>query len=191
MNIGANLTKIIAKKKKRRGRGGGSGRGFHTTGTGTKGQGSRAGYNKRWWFEGGQNPLVRALPHKRGFKRAFAKKVIGINLYQLQKVGQSPVTEEAIRKTFGIPAEVSIKILGKGNVKGKIELKGVAISAQAARKLERAAKGAAAKKSAKGKGTVKKVAEKKTLKGSIKKPIKRKALVPTKSGKAQKNGKAA
>lgn len=134
------LTKIVDRPKKRCGRGGGSGKGFHTTGSGVKGQRSRAGYKSRPWFEGGQNPLVRALPHKKGFKPVNSKKVIGINLFQLEKVEQSPITPKAIRKAFGIPSDVSIKILGKGNIKKKVEVKGVAMSKTAVRKLGLASK---------------------------------------------------
>lgn len=138
MNQVIKLTKITEKKNKRRGRGGGSGKGFHTTGSGVKGQKSRAGYNKRNWFEGGQNPLVRALPHKKGFKRPTKREVIGINLYKLEKLGKDRLDAKTLRKAFGIPAGASIKILSKGNVSKKIEIEGVAISKGAARKIEKA-----------------------------------------------------
>ncbi|KKW05994.1 MAG: 50S ribosomal protein L15 [candidate division CPR1 bacterium GW2011_GWC1_49_13] len=60
----SELTKLKRKTKKRVGRGYGSGKGGHTTGKGAKGQKIR---NKlRPTFEGGQLPLVRRLPRKRG-----------------------------------------------------------------------------------------------------------------------------
>ena len=53
--------------RKRRGRGIAAGQG-KTAGFGTKGQGSRAGRGGHVFFEGGQNPMVRRLAHKRGFR---------------------------------------------------------------------------------------------------------------------------
>src|ERR1035438_6537194 len=55
-----------AKDKKRVGRGIGSGYG-KTAGRGTKGQNARTGGGVRPGFEGGQNPLAKRLPKKRGF----------------------------------------------------------------------------------------------------------------------------
>ena len=54
------------KKRKRVGRGISAGQG-KTAGRGTKGQGARSGGGKGPYFEGGQLPLVRRLPFKRGF----------------------------------------------------------------------------------------------------------------------------
>ena len=53
------------KRKKRIGRGMSSGHG-KTSGRGTKGQGARSGGGKGPYFEGGQLPLVRRLPFRRG-----------------------------------------------------------------------------------------------------------------------------
>ena len=58
------------KSRKRVGRGPAAGQG-KTAGRGTKGQKARAGGGVRPYFEGGQLPLVRRLPHKRGFKNPF------------------------------------------------------------------------------------------------------------------------
>ncbi len=54
------------KNRKRVGRGTAAGQG-KTAGRGTKGQNSRSGGGVRPYFEGGQLPLVRRLPHLRGF----------------------------------------------------------------------------------------------------------------------------
>ena len=54
------------KKRKRVGRGISAGQG-KTAGRGTKGQGARSGGGKGQYFEGGQLPLARRLPFKRGF----------------------------------------------------------------------------------------------------------------------------
>ena len=54
------------KKRKRVGRGISAGQG-KTAGRGTKGQKARSGGGKGIYFEGGQLPLARRLPFKRGF----------------------------------------------------------------------------------------------------------------------------
>ena len=171
--LNERLVKIIDKKKKRRGRGGGSGKGFHTTGSGVKGQSSRAGYHKRLWFEGGQNPLVRALPHTRGFKRASQKQVIGINLFQLSKLNEAKVTDESLRKAFEIPEASRVKILAKGNVSKKIEVSGVAISAGAIRKIEKAGGKVLKGEEKKAEIVETKTAPKKPKTTSVKKPVKK------------------
>lgn len=58
------------RKRTRVGRGNAAGQGL-TGGTGTKGQGSRKRGTKGPYFEGGQLPLVRRLPFKRGFNNLF------------------------------------------------------------------------------------------------------------------------
>ena len=72
-----------ARKPRRRvGRGPGSGRGT-TAGKGQKGQKARAGGGVPPWFEGGQFPLVRRLPYKRGFVNPNRVEYHAINLKQL------------------------------------------------------------------------------------------------------------
>ncbi len=58
------------KSRKRVGRGDGSGHGTYS-GRGCKGQKSRSGYKMRPGFEGGQLPLIKRLPRKRGFVNIF------------------------------------------------------------------------------------------------------------------------
>lgn len=77
------LVKIVSKKKKRIGRGIGSGKGGHTVGRGHEGQKARAGFKVKRWFEGGQNPVIKSLPVKRGFRQPNKKEVIAINLSTL------------------------------------------------------------------------------------------------------------
>ena len=74
------LPKITTKKKKRLGRGYGSGKGGHTVGRGAKGQKARG--KVKLGFEGGQLPLIKRLPLKRGkgkFK-SFKKKPLVVNV---------------------------------------------------------------------------------------------------------------
>lgn len=65
----AHLPKLRGKqgKAKRIGRGYGSGKGGHTVGRGQKGQKARR--KVKPGFEGGQLPLGKRLPVRRGFKR--------------------------------------------------------------------------------------------------------------------------
>ncbi|MEA3459224.1 MAG: 50S ribosomal protein L15, partial [Chloroflexota bacterium] len=72
------------KKRKRVGRGIAAGRG-KTAGRGTKGQGARSGGGKPPWFEGGQTPLVRRLPKKRGFTNIFKVRYKPVNLDRLAR----------------------------------------------------------------------------------------------------------
>ena len=70
-------------RPKRVGRGPGSGNG-KTCGRGHKGQGSRSGYSRRLWFEGGQMPLYRRVP-RRGFNnKNFTTRYTIINVQDLE-----------------------------------------------------------------------------------------------------------
>lgn len=75
--------KRLIKKRKRIGRGGSRG---GTSGRGHKGQKARTGdHGVGYGFEGGQMPLARRIP-KRGFSnKRFEKRVITINLKDLDR----------------------------------------------------------------------------------------------------------
>ena len=85
------------KKKHRVGRGISAGQG-KTAGRGTKGQKARPGGAKAPYFEGGQLPLVRRLPFKRGFNNIFRIEYQEVSLKKLaeafKKAGD--VTPEAL-----------------------------------------------------------------------------------------------
>ena len=70
------------KKRKRFGRGDGSGHGTYC-GRGVKGQKSRSGGGVRPGFEGGQLPLIKRLPKKRGFINPFRKEYSVVNVDKL------------------------------------------------------------------------------------------------------------
>src|SRR3989304_666219 len=70
------------KNKKRVGRGNGSGHGTYS-GRGCKGQKSRAGCKMRPGFEGGQLPLIKRLPRKRGFVNIFRTEYTAVNIDKL------------------------------------------------------------------------------------------------------------
>ena len=125
------------KKIKRVGRGPGSGLG-KTAGRGVKGQKSRSGVAINA-FEGGQMPLYQRLP-KRGFNNPNAKRYAEINLSSIQNFidkgrieDPSQITEEVL-VSLGIVRRKwdGIRLLGKGDLKSKINISvtGVSKSAQ-------------------------------------------------------------
>lgn len=126
------------KERKRVGRGTSSGHG-KTAGKGHKGQKARAGKGFRAGFEGGQMPLVRRVP-KRGFNNVFAKTYASINLDRLDIFEDGAVIDEVALVDRGVVKKVcdGIKILARGEVTKKFEVKVSAISASAKEKIEKA-----------------------------------------------------
>lgn len=113
------------KKHKRVGRGIAAGQG-KTAGRGTKGMGARTGGGKGPYFEGGQLPLVRRLPFKRGFNNLFRIEYQEVNLDQLEerflKGGQvTPETlvEARLIKDFDKP----VVVLGRGELKKSLKVR--------------------------------------------------------------------
>ena len=137
-----NTTGKILTKKIRVGRGIGSGKG-KTSGRGVKGQKSRSGVAIKS-FEGGQMPLYRRLP-KRGFNPLKKQKVAKINLDKIQdlidnkKINQDAQIDMEILKKIKIINKSSnkIKILGKGEIKTKINVNIDFISKSAKEKLDK------------------------------------------------------
>src|SRR5215213_8069249 len=114
-------------KKKRVGRGTGSGHG-KTSGRGTKGQKSRSGPGVRAGFEGGQLPIQKRMPYKRGFTNIFKAPWEVVNLDVIDEFGfAGEVTPEALYERGVIRGlEFPVKILGNGEI-----TKALAISAHA------------------------------------------------------------
>jgi large subunit ribosomal protein L15 len=134
------------KKNKRAGRGQGSG-GGGTARRGHKGAQSRSGYSRKGGFEGGQMPLYRRLP-KFGFKNISRKEFRSVNLDVLQKlVDEKKITsfDKEVFATYGIASKNElVKILGRGELNAKIEVKANAFSKTALSAIE--AKGGVATK---------------------------------------------
>ena len=126
------------KASKRIGRGHGSGQG-KTEGKGHKGQKARSGGGVRPGFEGGQMPLQRRIP-KRGFKNIFAKKVISINVDELEKFGEGSVVGANELINMGLIKRDfdKIKILGNGNLTKNLTVKAQMFSKSAIEKIESA-----------------------------------------------------
>ncbi len=112
------------KKRKRIGRGQGSGRGGTST-RGHKGAQSRSGYSAKAGFEGGQMPLQRRVP-KGGFKNPFRVEYVGINLDKLQelveKYNLDTVSIETLHTNKIVKKSDKVKILGRGELKAKVNV---------------------------------------------------------------------
>lgn len=128
------------KTRKRIGRGTGSGRGGTST-RGHKGAGSRSGTSSKVGFEGGQMPLQRRVP-KVGFKNPNRKEYVGINLDVLQELVEkhnlTVIDFEAV-KLHGLASKNDlIKILGRGELKAKLEVTAHAFTETAQKAIESA-----------------------------------------------------
>ncbi len=105
------------KSRKRVGRGNGSGHGTYS-GRGCKGQKSRAGFSLKPGFEGGQLPLIKSLPRKRGFTNIFRVEYNVVSLTKLNvfeagsEVGPAEFRSAGIVRSLRKP----IKILADGEI---------------------------------------------------------------------------
>ena len=123
---------------KRVGRGIGSGTG-KTSGKGHKGQNARSGGGVRPGFEGGQMPLYRRLP-KRGFKNIFAKQYVTVNVEALEKLEDGTEVTAQVLKDKGIISKTldGVKILGRGELTKKLNVKVAKYTESAKEKIEKA-----------------------------------------------------
>jgi len=126
-------------KKKRVGRGNASGHGTYA-GRGMKGQKSRSGRDLRPGFEGGQNPLIRALSRKRGFTNRFRVEYEAINVGQLAAFGAGATLTPASLRAAGVikSARLPVKILGDGELAVALTVEADRFSASARAKIEAA-----------------------------------------------------
>ena len=127
---GANKSKI------RVGRGEGS-KG-KTSGRGTKG--TKARYQVRPGFEGGQLPLYMRLPKLRGFKNPFKKEYQVVNVAALAELfpqGGEITVADLVAKG-AVRSGRPVKVLGDGEVSAAYTIKGVKVSASAKSKIEAA-----------------------------------------------------
>jgi len=128
------------KNRKRIGRGTGSGRGGTST-RGHKGAGSRSGTTTKVGFEGGQMPLQRRVP-KVGFKNANRVEYVGVNLDVLQKLTEqytlSSIDFDTLRQHGLASRNDLVKILGRGELTAKLEVRAHAFTATAQKAIEAA-----------------------------------------------------
>ena len=128
------------KPRKRVGRGTGTGQGTYA-GRGRKGQGARSGGVKGPYFEGGQLPLVRRLPHKRGFVNINREEVSEVNLDHLSEAfdAGADVTLEAMVAAGLIKnPKAPVKVLGRGEIDKPLTVRAHRFSASARAKIEAA-----------------------------------------------------
>ena len=123
---------------KRIGRGQGSGKGGTST-KGHKGAQSRSGYSSKRGFEGGQMPLQRRVP-KYGFTNLFRIEFRGINLDIIQKLAETKKLDTitpAILAENGLARKSDkVKILGRGELKAKLNVTAHAFSEKAKAAIE-------------------------------------------------------
>lgn len=123
-------------KHKRVGRGDGSGHGTFS-GRGLKGQKSRSGPGMPRGFEGGQLPLMKSLPMKRGFTNIWREDYSVVNVGQLSAFpANAEVTAEALVKARLIKsAKAPVKLLAGGEIKQPLTIRVQKASAAAKEKV--------------------------------------------------------
>jgi large subunit ribosomal protein L15 len=126
------------KTNKRLGRGQGSG--GSTAGRGHKGAKSRSGYSKKFGFEGGQMPLQRRVP-KFGFKNNNKIYYKSVNLDSLEKIAEK---HKGVEINFQLLVDNGIigrndkfKVLGRGELKSKVNVQAHAFSETALKAIEK------------------------------------------------------
>ena len=127
------------KSRKRVGRGDGSGHGTYS-GRGCKGQKSRSGYKMNRGFEGGQLPLIKRLPRKRGFVNIFRTEYSTVNISKLNmfEAGSEVTPETLVAAGVVKSLRHPIKILAEGDINHPLLVKANKFSAAAKAKIEAA-----------------------------------------------------
>lgn len=123
-------------KRKVVGRGNGSGHGTYS-GRGCKGQKARSGGGVRLGFEGGQLPLIKRLPRKRGFTNVFKTEYNIVNVGQLAifSPGSEVTPGELLRAGLISTAHHPTKILGAGDIKHPLLVSADKFSSSAEKKI--------------------------------------------------------
>ncbi len=132
--------KGATKKRTRVGRGISAGKG-KTAGRGTKGQNARSGGGVSPYFEGGQLPLVRRLPFKRGFTNIFRVEYQEVNLEGLARAfqeGERATPEAMAARGLVKKADEPIVVLGRGELPFKLEVHAHRFSKSAQAAIEEA-----------------------------------------------------
>jgi large subunit ribosomal protein L15 len=123
-------------KRKMVGRGNGSGHGTYS-GRGLKGQKARSGGGVRVGFEGGQLPLIKRLPRKRGFRNIFKTEYNIVNVGQLAVFapGSEVTPAELLRARLISTTDHPTKILGTGDIKHPLLVSADRFSSSAEKKI--------------------------------------------------------
>lgn len=125
------------KAKKRVGRGIG-GKGGKTAGAGTKGQHSRGRGKVARGFEGGQMPLKQRVPKLKGFNNPFRVEYSPVNLDQVAALGVAAVDPDVLVSSGLVRKDTFVKVLGRGELTGKVDVTAHAVSKSAKDAIEAA-----------------------------------------------------
>jgi large subunit ribosomal protein L15 len=121
----------------RKGRGPGTGKG-KTAGRGGKGASARTGFSHKYYFEGGQMPLVRRLP-KVGFNNhRFTKDLVVFNVRDLNEFEDGATVGPDELVSHGVINKVAdgVKVLGDGDLEKKLTVRAHRFSKTARQKIE-------------------------------------------------------
>lgn len=124
-------------KKTRVGRGIAAGQG-KTAGRGTKGAGARGRNAKKGsYFEGGQLPLVRRLPFKRGFTNIFRIEYQEVKVSQLDLFDKGTTVTPALMAERGLirDADKPVVVLGNGEISKKLTVRAHRLTKTAQEKI--------------------------------------------------------
>jgi large subunit ribosomal protein L15 len=127
------------KNRKRVGRGNGSGHGTFS-GKGIKGQKSRSGVQLQRGFEGGQLPIIKRLPRKRGFFNIFRVQYSPVNIGALDTFGAGVEITPDLLYQVGLIDSLTrpVKVLAGGELKNAVTVKANKFSEAAKAKIEAA-----------------------------------------------------
>ena len=138
MRLNDAIPKPGSRKRGRRlGRGISAGQGA-SCGKGMRGQNSRSGHSTRPGFEGGQNPLYRRLPKRRGLGNPANGRVYAtVNLEVIEQFFSdgdivdlgSLISRKLVKKY------AHLKVLGNGEITKALTIKAHAISKSAQEKI--------------------------------------------------------
>ncbi len=113
-----------------------AGKGGKTAGRGTKGQGARDTIPMN--FAGGTLTLASRVPKLRGFNNPFRVEYSAINLDDLASTGASAIDPDVLRSKGLIGKKDMVKVLGRGELKMKLNVKAHAFSKTAQAAIEAA-----------------------------------------------------
>jgi large subunit ribosomal protein L15 len=124
------------RKRIRYGRGIASGHGRYS-GRGIKGQGARRGKPKGAYFEGGQLPLVRRLPFKRGFNNIFRIEYQEVKIAQLDRFEDGALVTPKLLAEHRLIRDASqpVVVLGNGEIAKKLTVRAHRFTKSAGEKI--------------------------------------------------------
>jgi large subunit ribosomal protein L15 len=127
------------RERKRVGRGIAAGQG-KTAGRGTKGQKARAGGSIARYFQGGQNPIHKQLPYKRGFTNLFRVEYNVVNVGQLDQfeAGTDITVDLLVDRRLARKKTWPVKVLGEGELTKALTVRAHKFSQSAREKIEAA-----------------------------------------------------